>query len=95
MADEQSEIQAERQEWLAALDYVLQQGDRDRVRGLLEALHAHTYAAGVELPRCANTPYINTITADRQPPYPGSREVERRIKSMVRWNAMEIGRAHV
>ena len=36
------------------------------------------------------TPYVNTIPADRQPPYPGRREIERRIKSLVRWNAMAM-----
>ena len=38
----------------------------------------------------ANTPYINTIPADRQPIFPGSREIERRIKSILRWNAMAM-----
>jgi pyruvate dehydrogenase E1 component len=42
------------------------------------------------MPHCANTPYINTIPADEQPPYPGSREIERRLKSIVRWNAMAM-----
>src|SRR5204862_28719 len=43
---------------------------------------------GVEIPFTANTPYINTIPPDRQPLFPGHREIERRIKSYVRWNAM-------
>ena len=38
----------------------------------------------------ANTPYINTIPADQQPRYPGNREIERRIKSIIRWNAMAM-----
>jgi pyruvate dehydrogenase E1 component len=50
----------------------------------------HAYQSGVRMPFSANTPYINTIPADRQPPYPGSREIERRIKSLVRWNAMAM-----
>ncbi|PIQ81906.1 MAG: pyruvate dehydrogenase (acetyl-transferring), homodimeric type [Candidatus Omnitrophica bacterium CG11_big_fil_rev_8_21_14_0_20_64_10] len=37
-----------------------------------------------------NTPYVNTIPADREPPYPGDREIERRIKSHIRWNAMAM-----
>jgi pyruvate dehydrogenase E1 component len=36
------------------------------------------------------TPYVNTIAADRQPPYPGQRDIERRIKSLIRWNAMAM-----
>ena len=45
---------------------------------------------GVKLPFTANTPYINTIPADEQALMPGSREIERRIKSLVRWNAMAM-----
>ena len=45
---------------------------------------------GVELPLQLTTPYINTIPADKQPPYPGNREIERRIKSIIRWNAMAM-----
>ena len=37
-----------------------------------------------------HTPYVNTIPADRQPPYPGDRDIERRIKSLIRWNAMAM-----
>ncbi len=37
-----------------------------------------------------NTPYVNTIPADREPPYPGDREIERKIKSYIRWNAMAM-----
>jgi pyruvate dehydrogenase E1 component len=42
---------------------------------------------GVPMPFSANTPYVNTIPRAMQPPYPGDREIERRIKSLVRWNA--------
>lgn len=41
-------------------------------------------------PYCANTPYINTIPLERQPAYPGNRDIERRIESLVRWNAMAM-----
>jgi pyruvate dehydrogenase E1 component len=44
----------------------------------------------VRLPFTANTPYINTIAPEEQPPFPGSREIERRIKSVVRWNALAM-----
>jgi pyruvate dehydrogenase E1 component len=42
------------------------------------------------MPFSANTPYINTIPFSEQPPYPGNREIERRIKSIIRWNAMAM-----
>ena len=86
-----AEVEAvETQEWLESLDYVLQRGGPERVRSLLQRLELHAYQAGVHMPFSANTPYINTITADEQPPYPGSRGIERRIKSLVRWNAMAM-----
>ena len=47
-------------------------------------------SSGVKLPFTANTPYINSIHASEEVPYPGSREIERRIKSLVRWNAMAM-----
>src|SRR5688572_6821389 len=50
----------------------------------------HATKNGVKLPFTANTPYINTIHTSDEVPYPGSREIERRIKSLVRWNAMAM-----
>ncbi|MEI8315956.1 MAG: pyruvate dehydrogenase (acetyl-transferring), homodimeric type, partial [Verrucomicrobiota bacterium] len=40
--------------------------------------------------KSANTPYVNTIPPTAEPPYPGDRELERRIKSFIRWNAMAM-----
>lgn len=80
----------ETQEWLKSLDYVLQTGGEERVKQLLQDLQIHAQQAGVHLPFSANTPYINTIPAEQQPPFPGNREIERRIKSIVRWNAMAM-----
>ncbi|HEY7492802.1 MAG TPA: pyruvate dehydrogenase (acetyl-transferring), homodimeric type, partial [Candidatus Tectomicrobia bacterium] len=80
----------ETQEWLESLDQVLQTGGPERVKRLLQRLQVHAQQAGIELPFSANTPYINTIPVDRQPLFPGSREIERRLKSMVRWNAMAM-----
>ncbi|MEE8349992.1 MAG: pyruvate dehydrogenase (acetyl-transferring), homodimeric type [Acidobacteriota bacterium] len=78
------------QEWLESIDYVLQTKGPERVRTLLEHLQIHLRREGVELPFSANTPYINTIPVHRQIPFPGSRAMERRIKSLVRWNAMAM-----
>lgn len=86
-----SELEAlETQEWLESLDYVLQRGGHEWVKRLLRQLQIHAQEAGVRLPFTANTPYINTIPAEEEPPYPGSREIERRIKSIIRWNAMAM-----
>jgi pyruvate dehydrogenase E1 component len=86
-----AELEAlETREWLQSLDYVLQSGGPSRVARLLRDLSAHARQIGVKLPFSANTPYINTIPAAEQPPFPGSREIERRIKSLVRWNALAM-----
>ena len=86
-----SELEAiEQREWRESLEYVIQQGDRDRVQRLLGMLRHHARMAGVSLPFTAVTPYVNTIRAEDQTPLPGSQEIERRIKSLVRWNAMAM-----
>ena len=85
----ESEI-IETREWLESIDYVLQKKGPERVRTLLEHLQIHLRQQGVELPFSANTPYMNTIPAHRQAPSSGSRAMERRIKSLVRWNAMAM-----
>ena len=86
-----SELEAlEQREWLESLDYVIQQGDRGRVQRLLERLRDHARVAGAGLPFTAVTPYVNSIRAEDQSPFPGSQEIERRIKSLVRWNAMAM-----
>ena len=80
----------ENEEWFYSLDYVLQQWGPERVVELLRQLQVRAHKAGVELPFTANTPYINTISRDKQVPYPGNREIERKIKSVIRWNAMAM-----
>ncbi len=81
----------ETREWMDSLDYVLTKGGPDRAGRLLQqlALHARR-SAGVNLPFTSTTPYQNTIPASQQPPFPGSQEMERRIKSLVRWNALAM-----
>ncbi len=80
----------ENREWLESLDYVYRSQGSDRVRDLLRRLQLRAQQHGVQAPFTANTPYVNTIPVERQPAYPGSRELERRIKSIVRWNAMAM-----
>jgi pyruvate dehydrogenase E1 component len=85
---DQAELDAvETREWLESLDYVLQSGGPAKVARLLRELTIHARQNGVKLPFTANTPYINTISADEQVLMPGSPDLERRIKSLVRWNA--------
>jgi len=80
----------ETREWLDALDAVMQTSGEDRAQFLLSQLKNKAVRGGVEIPFTANTPYINTIPISRQPLFPGNRELERRIKSLIRWNAMAM-----
>ena len=80
----------ETREWLDSLTGVLQQRGPQRASYLLSQLKDTAVRNGVDIPFTANTPYINTIPTERQPPFPGSREIERRIKSLIRWNAMAM-----
>jgi homodimeric-type pyruvate dehydrogenase E1 component len=78
----------ETREWIDSIDYVIEQGDKGRTVRLLDALRARARQSGVREAFTSTTPYINTIAAGDEAPYPGDREVERRIKSLVRWNAL-------
>jgi pyruvate dehydrogenase E1 component len=80
----------ETREWLDSLTGVLQTNGPARASYLLTQLKNKAFRSGVEIPFTANTPYVNTIPRGRQAPFPGSREIERRIKSLVRWNAMAM-----
>jgi pyruvate dehydrogenase E1 component len=81
---------AETREWLDALTGVLQTAGPERARFLLGQLKNQAVRHGVEIPFTANTPYVNTIPVSRQAPCPAMREIERRIKSIIRWNAMAM-----
>jgi len=75
-------------EWLEALESVIQREGGQRAAFLLERLKEKAFRSGVRFASSATTPYINTIPAAAEPPYPGDREIERRLKSIIRWNAM-------
>jgi len=80
----------ETREWIESIRAVAQSAGRPRARYLLGKLIEWGQRHDVVAPFTATTPYINTISFERQPPYPGNREIERRIKSLVRWNAMAM-----
>ena len=86
-----AEIDAvETEEWLDSLDSVLARSGPRRVAELLHRLSTHARRAGVRPPFTANTPYINTIPIAEQQPFPGSIEIDRRLKSIIRWNALAM-----
>ena len=80
----------ETKEWLDSLDYVLQSNGPARAGQLLQEVTEHARRRGIRLPFSANTPYVNTLTTDQEVPFPGSQEIERRIKSLIRWNAIAM-----
>jgi pyruvate dehydrogenase E1 component len=82
------------QDWLQSLESMLaitlkNQGP-DKANLLMSGLIARLRAAGIPTPCPVSTPYVNTIPPENEPPYPGNREIERRIKSLARWNAMAM-----
>jgi pyruvate dehydrogenase E1 component len=81
---------SEIQEWLESLDSVLQSSGPDVASYILQRLRAHAKVVGIEIPFSANTPYVNTIPHRLQPDFPGDQQLERRIKSLVRWNALAM-----
>ncbi len=85
---------AEKDKWLDALEFVLEsvlkEKDSAAAPLLLNKLATRLRDAGVDVPTTVATPYINTIPAENEPAYPGDREIERRIKSYTRWNAMAM-----
>ena len=82
--------QRKRREWLESLRYVLESKGPQRVNYLLSKLNETAYQ---EASNFRSAPLRRTSTrsrSDKQPPYPGNREIERRIKSIIRWNAMAM-----
>jgi len=80
----------ETREWLDALDSVLEHEGPDRAHFLLEKLVAKARRAGTYIPYNANTAYMNTIPFSQEARSPGDAEIENRLRSLVRWNAMAM-----
>ena len=77
-------------EWLESIDSVLSQHGPERAHFLLNKMIDYSRRSGAYLPYSPNTAYLNTISTARQPEYPGDRTMERRIESILRWNAMAM-----
>jgi pyruvate dehydrogenase E1 component len=81
---------AETQEWLDALDQIhVQEGD-ERARFLLYKVLKRARQLRVGLPPLTQTRYINTISPEQEPFFPGNEELERRIRRLIRWNAVAM-----
>ncbi len=90
---------SETQEWLDSVDALVDHAGRDRARELMldvwsQARQRHVNLPGHDATGYGSTDYVNTIPVSSEPPFPGDEEVERRIRSYVRWNAaMMVHRA--
>ena len=80
----------ETQDWIESLRDVTRRRGPERVSRLLQALQIEAQRAGIRLPVTSQTPYVNSIAVEKQPRYPGDLSLERRIKSIIRWNAMAM-----
>ena len=80
----------ETSEWLEALEDVLAEGGPERASYLLSQVMERASSRGLTSSLRLNTRYRNTIPVDQEVPYPGDLEIERRIKSLVRWNAIAM-----
>lgn len=80
----------ETREWLDSLQSVLESQGPDRAHFIIEKLIDLARRSGARMPYSPNTAFQNTIPPEQQEPYPGDRIIERRIKSLIRWNAMAM-----
>ena len=77
----------ETKEWLESLSAVLEKDGKNRAQFLIKQLIEHSYKEGSDLVLSRNTPYINTISPEEEKKSPGDQNIERKIRSLIRWNA--------
>ena len=80
----------ETQEWLEALEAVIENEGAERAHYLLEQLIDKARRSGADLPYSPNTAYVNTIPPHLEPPHPGDPAIEQRLRSYIRWNALAM-----
>ena len=81
---------SETKEWLDALDSIRQAQGDERASYILDALYSHATEIRIQLPQSVTTPYRNTIPVEQEKVMPGDLFIERRIRSLVRWNALAM-----
>ncbi len=81
---------AEQKEWTDAIASVIAFEGTGRADDILDEVVAVARRSGAQLPFAANTAYINTIPPERQPAYPGNRDLENKVRAAIRWNAAAI-----
>ncbi|MDB5970537.1 MAG: aceE [Hydrocarboniphaga sp.] len=90
MMNDMDQNPAETKEWLDALQAVLEREGPERAHQLLETLTEKARLSGAFIPFSPNTPYINTIPPNLEERSPGNHELEWKIRSLLRWNAMAL-----
>jgi pyruvate dehydrogenase E1 component len=80
----------ETKEWVDALRDVARSRGPERASGLLQTLQIAAQRLGVSLPVTSRTPYVNTVPVELEPTYPGNIQIEDRVKSIIRWNALAM-----
>ncbi|MBM4263710.1 MAG: pyruvate dehydrogenase (acetyl-transferring), homodimeric type [Deltaproteobacteria bacterium] len=87
-------LRSEKHRWIESLEYtleyILKNEQAEQATILVDELIERLRESGLKIPFTVNTPYVNTIPPEKEPAFPGNREIERRIKSYVRWNAMAM-----
>jgi pyruvate dehydrogenase E1 component len=86
----QQNFAAEVQEWIEAFDEVVVAEGHEQGAELLDALRRRAREAGITAPSELTTAYLNTIPKHEEEPYPGDRDLERRVEALIRWNAMAM-----
>jgi pyruvate dehydrogenase E1 component len=77
----------ETREWVESFQQLLAAHGEERAREILRALLENAHLSHVDLPDVVQTPYLNTIPRAEEPPFPGDLEIEKRLRSIIRWNA--------
>ena len=80
----------ETDDWLASLDQVVAEEGETRARFLIYKLLKRARQLQIGLPPLTQTRYINTISPEQEPSFPGDEEMERRIRRLIRWNAVAM-----
>jgi len=80
----------ETQEWTEAFDALIRAHGRERAQFMIARLVQQAWRSGIRVPQALTTPYVNSIPVSEQHPFPGDRRIERRLKSIIRWNAMAM-----
>jgi len=80
----------ETREWMESLDDLLVASGEARTRSIVRRLIEHAQALRIDLPALVQTPYVNTIPPEAEPEFPGDERMEKRIRRLIRWNAVAM-----